>query len=130
MKRCIALFIGITLAACLPAPSLSLPATVPAHPVLLETLTPSPIPTLTLTPSATPTTEELIFPYTIEGLLQHDYQSGVIHIRSTLDKNDSFTTYLIDYPSDGLTISGVMQIPAGAGPFPVIVLNHGFFSRS
>jgi dipeptidyl aminopeptidase/acylaminoacyl peptidase len=36
---------------------------------------------------------------------------------------------LIDYPSDGLTITGVMQIPVGAGPFPVIVLNHGFFSR-
>ena len=72
----------------------------------------------------------LIFPYTIEGLRQHKYQSGDIQIRSTLDKNDSFTTYLIDYPSDGLNISGVMQIPAGAGPFPVIVLNHGFFSRS
>jgi dipeptidyl aminopeptidase/acylaminoacyl peptidase len=47
-----------------------------------------------------------------------------------LDENDLFTTYLIDYPSDGLTITGVMQIPAGAGPFPVIILNHGFFSRS
>jgi dipeptidyl aminopeptidase/acylaminoacyl peptidase len=46
-----------------------------------------------------------------------------------LDENESFKTYLIDYPSDGLTITGVMQIPVGAGPFPVIVLNHGFFSR-
>jgi len=93
-------------------------------------MTPSPVPTLTLTPSATPTIEESIFPYTIEGLRQHDYQSGEIHIRSTLDENEDFTTYLIDYPSDGLTITGVMQIPAGEGPFPVILLNHGFFSRS
>jgi dipeptidyl aminopeptidase/acylaminoacyl peptidase len=97
---------------------------------MTETASPSPIPTLTFTPSATPTVEELIFPYTIQGLRQHNYQSGDIHIRSTLDENDSFTSYLIDYPSDGLTISGVMQIPAGAGPFPVIVLNHGFFTRS
>src|SRR5262249_52663565 len=37
---------------------------------------------------------------------------------------------LIDYPSDGLTITGVMQIPKGEGKFPVIVMNHGFFSRS
>jgi dipeptidyl aminopeptidase/acylaminoacyl peptidase len=29
-----------------------------------------------------------------------------------------------------LTITGVMQIPVGDGPFPVIILNHGFFSRS
>jgi dipeptidyl aminopeptidase/acylaminoacyl peptidase len=129
MKRCIVLFIGSILAACLSTPSVSLQATLPSPRVTTETATPNPIPTETLTPSATPTVEELIFPYTIEGLRQHEYQSGDIQIRSTLDKNDSFTTYLINYPSDGLTISGVMQIPAGAGPFPVIVLNHGFFSR-
>jgi uncharacterized protein len=29
-----------------------------------------------------------------------------------------------------LTITGVMQVPVGQGPFPVIVMNHGFFSRS
>ena len=129
MKRCISLFIVIVLAACQPSPSLSVPATVTTPQVVNRTITPSPIPSITLTPSATPTTEELIFPYTIEGLREHDYQGGKIHIRSTLDENDSFTTYLIDYPSDGFTITGVMQIPVDAGPFPVIVLNHGFFSR-
>lgn len=104
--------------------------TLPSPHVIIETITPSPETTLTLTPSSTPTTEELIFPFTIEGLRQHHFQSGKIHIRSTLDENDAYTTYLIDYPSDGLTITGVMQIPVGAGPFPVILLNHGFFSRS
>lgn len=130
MKRCIVLLIGIMLAACQSSPSIALPATPPPSQLATKTITPSPIPTLTFTHSPTPTIEELIFPYTIEGLRQHDYQSGKIHIRSTLDKNDSFTTYLIDYPSDGLTITGVMQIPVGAGPFPVIVLNHGYFNRS
>jgi dipeptidyl aminopeptidase/acylaminoacyl peptidase len=72
----------------------------------------------------------LIFPYTIDGLRQRDFQSGKIQIRSTLSENDKFTTFLIDYSSDGLTITGVMQIPQGDGPFPVILLNHGFFSRS
>jgi len=94
-------------------------------------MTPSPIPTITFTSSPTPTVEELIFPYTIEGLRQHDYKSGKIHIRSELeDENQFYTSYLIDYPSDGLTITGVMQIPVGEGPFPVIVMNHGFFARS
>ena len=130
MKQCIGLFIVIGLGACQPSPSVALPATLPAPHVVIETVTPSPIPTKTFTPSATPTTEELIFSFTIEGLRQHSYQGGDIHIQSTLDKNDSYTTYRIDYPSDGLTITGVMQIPVGAGPFPVIVLNHGFFSRS
>ena len=130
MKQSIWLFIVIGLAACQSSPSVALPATLPPPRVAIETVTPSPSRTSTFTPSATPTTEELIFPYTIAGLRDHDYQSGDIHIRSTLDENDSYTTYLIDYPSDGLTITGVMQIPVGAGPFPVIVLNHGFFSRS
>jgi dipeptidyl aminopeptidase/acylaminoacyl peptidase len=85
---------------------------------------------LTFTPSATPTVEELIFPYTIDGLRQHDFESGSVHIRSLLDETDKFTSYLIDYPSDGLTITGVMQVPAGEGPFPVILMNHGFFGRS
>ena len=104
--------------------------TLPPPQVVIETITPLPIPTLTFTPSSTPTTEELTFPYTIDGLRQRAYQSGDIHIRETLDENEFYRAYLIDYPSDGLTITGVMQIPVGEGPFPVIVMNHGFFSRS
>jgi dipeptidyl aminopeptidase/acylaminoacyl peptidase len=85
---------------------------------------------VTFTATSTPTIAESIFPYTIEGLRQHEFHSGKIRIRSALSENDKFTTYLVEYPSDGLTITGVMQIPAGEGPFPVILLNHGFFSRS
>jgi|SRR5690349_1563215 len=136
MKQCACLFIQrtaslvfIVLAACQPPPPALQPSPTSTH--IVETLTPSPIPTITFTPSPTPTVEELIFPYTIDGLRQHAFQSGKIHIRSKLDdKNQFYTSYLIDYPSDGLTITGVMQIPVGEGPFPVIVMNHGFFSRS
>lgn len=118
-------------AACQPVSPASLPSALPPPRVVVETITPSPVPTIMLTASATPTVKELIFPYTIEGLRQHDFQSGKIHIRSTLDdKNQFYKSYLIDYPSDGLRITGVMQIPVGEGPFPVIVMNHGFFSRS
>ncbi len=131
MKQCACLFIFIVLiAACQPSPASPLSTIPPTHDAI-ETSTPSPIPTITRTPTATPTIEELIFPYTIDGLRQHDFQSGKIHIRSTLDdENQFYTSYLIDYLSDGLTITGVMQIPVGKGPFPVIIMNHGFFSRS
>jgi dipeptidyl aminopeptidase/acylaminoacyl peptidase len=104
--------------------------TLPPPQVVIETITPSPFPTETFAPSPTPTTEELIYPYTIEGLRQHDYQSGEIRIIETLTETDKYTAYLIEYPSDGLTITGVMQIPKGDGPFPVIVMNHGFYARS
>ncbi len=129
MKRRAYLFIVFLLASC--QSSQPLPTqTLPPPNIVIETITPSPFPTETPLPSPTPTTEELIYPYTIEGLRQHDYQSGEIRIVETLSENDKFTAYLIDYPSDGLTITGVMQIPKGDGPFPVIVMNHGFYARS
>jgi dienelactone hydrolase len=127
-RACLFIFIAFV-AACQPS-SPSLPPTLSPPQVIVETITPSPVPTLTLTPSATPTIEELIFPYTIDGLRQHDFQSGAVRIRSILADNEKYSSYLIEYPSNGLTITGVMQIPAGKGPFPVIILNHGFFSRS
>jgi uncharacterized protein len=137
MKQCLCLFIHrtaslviIMIAACQPSPPILPSATFPAPEVIIDTMTPSPVPTITFTPSLTPTLEELIFPFTIDGLRKHDFKSGSVHIRSFLDENDKFTSYLIDYPSDGLTITGVMQIPLGEGPFPVILMNHGFFSRS
>lgn len=131
MKQCAWLFVIIVIAAC-QSPVPTAPGTTEtASRSSTETPTPSPVPTITFTPSPTPSIEELVFPFTLEGLRRHDFQSGEIHIRSSLeDENQFFTTYLIDYPSDGLTITGVMHVPAGEGPFPVIIMNHGFFSRS
>ena len=131
MKQCACLFVFVViLAACQPSLPATQPETIQPTQAIVRPPTRTAVPTSTQTPSATPTIQESIFPYTIEGLRQHDFQGGKIRIRSKLSENDKFTTYLIDYPSDGLTITGVMQIPKGDGPFPVILLNHGFFSRS
>jgi cephalosporin-C deacetylase-like acetyl esterase len=43
-----------------------------------------------------------------------------------LTVTEVFTRYYIDYPSDDLTITGIMQVPRGEGPFPVVILNHGY----
>lgn len=123
-----AALVFLMLVACQPSsPSLS-STSVLATATVAEMATP--VPTITFMPSPTPTIDQLIFPYTIDGLRQHDFQSGKIHIRSKLGNSDRFTSYLFDYLSDGLTITGVMQIPEGDGPFPVILMNHGFFARS
>ncbi|HEV8261630.1 MAG TPA: acetylxylan esterase, partial [Burkholderiales bacterium] len=87
--------------------------------------------TITPLPSPTQTTLQALYPYTVDGLRQHDFTNGKVHIREKLDETDVYTRYLIDYPSDGLTITGIMQIPVeGHAPFPVILMNHGFFARS
>lgn len=41
-------------------------------------------------------------------------------------ENTKYTRYDISYLSNGLRISGVMNIPKGDGPFPTLILNHGF----
>jgi dienelactone hydrolase len=129
MKQSLCLFFLFFLAACQPAQTTPTLTASPPN-IVIETITPSPIPTETFTPSPTPTIEELVYPFTIDGLRQHEYRRGEINIGETLAETDKYTTYLIDYPSDGLKITGVMNIPKGDGPFPVIVMNHGFFSRS
>ena len=51
-------------------------------------------------------------------------------MRAVLTYTEVFTRYYIDYPSNNLTITGIMQVPQGEGPFPVIILNHGYIAAS
>lgn len=97
----------------------------PATPTI--TRTPQNIPK----PTATMTYEDALYPYTIEGLREHEYKSGEVDVLGKIEETRDFTSYLIEYPSDGLIIRGVMQVPTrSAPPYPVIVLNHGWFSRT
>lgn len=124
---CAALIALLGLSSCLSSPG-AIPA--PALPPPQVTIVTSVPPTLTPSPTATPTTAGWIYPYTIAGLRAHDYKSGKIKVGEQLKETDVYTSYRIEYPSDGLTITGVMQVPkAGKEPFPVIVMNHGFFNR-
>lgn len=97
---------------------------------------PSPAATASVGPTApaimpTPSVQQLMEPFTLAGLREHQFVSGRIRITKVLDKTDVFTRYLISYGSDGLNINGIMQIPAqGHAPFPVVIMNHGFFDRA
>ncbi|MGB7876283.1 MAG: alpha/beta fold hydrolase, partial [Anaerolineales bacterium] len=124
----VSLFFVLMLSACR-AFRAGAPATLlPSPQVTIVTAAP---PTLTPTPTPIPTTEEWIYPYTIDGLREHEYQSGEIKVGEKLNETDVYTSYPIEYPSDGLTITGLMQIPkVGNDPFPIIVMNHGYFNRS
>jgi dipeptidyl aminopeptidase/acylaminoacyl peptidase len=92
-----------------------------------------PTSTVTLTPTATITPTPTPHPlagYTIKGLRERAYPGGPIEITHTVTETDSFTKYLIRYPSDDLTITGMMNVPEGEGPFPVVILNHGYIPPS
>jgi dipeptidyl aminopeptidase/acylaminoacyl peptidase len=69
-------------------------------------------------------------PYTIAGLRERRYPATQIIVGPLVTETEIFRRYPIAYTSDGLTITGVMQVPVeGKGPFPVIVMNHGYFNR-
>jgi uncharacterized protein len=122
------ILLALVLAACAPAPiqptpTLPTPIATIIHPALSVTETPTVIPTSTPLP-------HLMYLYTIAGLREREYAGGVISLDARLAFNDEFSTWLISHPSDGLRITGVLNIPAGEGPFPVIVMNHGYYPRS
>lgn len=96
------------------------PTPTPAPTVVVPTavvITPTPLPTPTLAPYEQ---------YTIPYLSRRTYGGGKIEVVEALGETDTFTSYSIRYPSDGLTIYGFMNIPKGNGPFPVIVSIHGY----
>lgn len=128
MNQHISLSLLLFLSACASVPVTPTPTLLPPNVTIIPaTLTP----TATPIPTATRTTEKAIYPYTIVGLRKHEFQSGKIVILETLLETDNFIRQQIEYPSDGLTITGIMQIPkSGEPPYPVIIMNHGFFSRT
>jgi uncharacterized protein len=107
-----------------PAPTVDLPS--PGVQVVTPTGTPG---VTTVISNPTPL-REIIFPYTIAGLRERDYPARKIQVGAPLLVTDAFTRYPIAYASDGLTITGILQVPPGAGPFPVIILNHGYYNRT
>jgi len=87
--------------------------------------------TATTTPSTTPTTIAATptpppHPVSIEALAQRTYDGRDLRLGQVLDRNAAYTRYFVTYASGDLTISGTMNIPVGDGPFPALVLNHGY----
>lgn len=63
----------------------------------------------------------------IEGLRKREFNGGEIKIEEVLPKESNFTPYIISYTSENLKIYAAMNVPDGSGPFPVILLNHGYY---
>jgi dipeptidyl aminopeptidase/acylaminoacyl peptidase len=65
-------------------------------------------------------------PLSIEAMRRKGYDGRDLTLGRVLAKAGSYTRYAATYKSGDLTISGIMNIPEGKGPFPVIVTNHGY----
>jgi dipeptidyl aminopeptidase/acylaminoacyl peptidase len=77
-------------------------------------------------PATASPTPEPYEQYTIDYLRERTYGGGEIELLKVLDDAEALTRYLIRYPSDGLNIYGFINVPKGAGPYPVIIAIHGY----
>lgn len=66
----------------------------------------------------------------LENFAKKDFKGTDFKIGQVLDENSSYTRYYITYKSDGSLVSGIMNVPKGKGPFPVLILNHGYINPS
>ncbi len=65
-------------------------------------------------------------PVSIAALQQMKRAGSDLKVVRTLARTDAYTQYAITYRSGNLLITGQMYKPNGDGPFPVMVMNHGY----
>ena len=62
----------------------------------------------------------------LPALMRKDFDGRRLRLGAVLGEYSTYTRYAVTYRSGDLTISGIMNVPDGDGPFPVLVLNHGY----
>ncbi|WP_256793061.1 S9 family peptidase [Terrabacter sp. Ter38] len=92
---------------------------------------PSPAPSTTAaeqtpTPGPTSTPKPAPDPASIAALIAMQYDGGNLRLGRERGSTDAYRQYFATYESNGLTISGRINIPRGTGPFPAVVLAHGY----
>lgn len=93
--------------------------------------TPDPLAESVSSSSATSSTRPETLPrvtpeLSIDSLASIPLEGTGLTLTAVLADNAAYTRHEIRYRSNGLVISGVMNVPKGEGPFPLLVLNHGY----
>ncbi len=65
-------------------------------------------------------------PYSLPALMRATFASTAPDRRELIGATDTWRKYLVMYPSADLDISGVLYVPRAGGPFPAVVLAHGY----
>ncbi len=120
-----ALLLALALAACstddpesspAPTPSPTAPSSGPTQP-------PTPTEQVERLPPATDTPS-------LANLMRADFDGRGLRVLRTETRTDAYTRQQVTYRSNGTLVSGVLLRPHGRGPFPAVVLNHGYIEPS
>lgn len=106
-----------------------LPSPTPLPPTATS-IPPTSTPTATVTPVPPTPTPDVVAGLTIPDFQGKRYGEGEITIGDLWQRGDGYTSYRISYPVDGLRLTGLLHVPDGDGPFPVIIANRGTIARN
>ena len=62
----------------------------------------------------------------LDALAKQEFNGSNLKLIKKIGSANKYTKYQVSYLSEKLTISGVLYIPKGKGPFPGAVLGHGY----
>ncbi len=62
----------------------------------------------------------------LESLMTVPLDGRDLRVRRQLSRNSEYTRYAVSFKGADLRITGIMNVPRGKGPFPVVVLAHGY----
>lgn len=65
-------------------------------------------------------------PAELERWFDASFTGTDLRLGNVREQGAAFTSYDASYRSEGLLITGVLNVPAGEGPFPALVLGHGY----
>jgi len=69
-------------------------------------------------------------PFSYKSFLNQDFNGADFKVGNLLTDWGTHKSYYATYNSDGFKVSATWHVPNGNGPFPVLILNHGYFPPS
>ncbi|MCH1867691.1 S9 family peptidase [Nocardioides sp. CFH 31398] len=91
---------------------------------------PSPTPTEPEEPALPPVDSPVSLPAVMREEARGELDGSRLRQVEVIEETDAYTRAIVTYESRDLTVSGVLLRPRGRGPFPGVVLNHGYIEPS
>lgn len=113
------------LAGCSPAPTDERSPRSPGSGAPATSASPEPSGPTTPTPSGEPTET----PVALRHYFDRAFSGTGLRLVGVRERTANYTSYDATYRSEDLVVSGVINVPNGDGPFPAVVLAHGWIER-
>ena len=66
------------------------------------------------------------YPVSLPAYFEREPDGGNLRLGTVRERTAAYTSYDASYRSGHLRVTGVLNVPTGRGPFPAVVLAHGY----